>query len=72
MDLQYMTGYYCKSLASLSISALLTGTTDFTQRKLCPGLTHLQISEVAWTGVADVPYQNFPQYQGTRSKPCLE
>lgn len=59
-------------MASLSVSAPLTGTTDFIQRKLCPDLTHLQISGVVWMGAADGSNHNFLQYQGTRCKPCLE
>lgn len=60
VDLQFMESYYCMNLASPSISALLTGTTDFIKRKLCPGPTHLQLSEVAWTGAGDGPYHNIP------------
>lgn len=60
VDLQYMASYYCTNLASPSLSALLTGTTDFIQRKLCPGLTHLQFSGVAQMGAGDGPYHNLP------------
>lgn len=44
VDLQHTVSYYCTNLASPNISVLLTRTTDFILRKLCPRLNNLQVT----------------------------